>query len=234
MSEFYKGKGNHGGYVPRCKACVKPYFTKRYVEKHDELNRKTHERYFVDIEKSRSIGRTRAAKYRKENPEKSKTIAKNWYQRNLEQVRADGRNRARLRRASGLHKEKDASAVIAARQKNPEKYNQIRKRYADKYPDRVKVTKNNNLSKRRAAPGHVTTKEWQRILLFYGRACGICKRPESEMPLTVDHFIPIVKGGDNTWRNVWPTCLPCNLKKRAKVPLEQFPPHVQIFERTGT
>jgi len=40
--------------------------------------------------------------------------------------------------------------------------------------------------------------------------CGI------EEGLTIDHIIPISKGGENTLDNIVPACLPCNNEKRAK------------------
>ncbi len=109
------------------------------------------------------------------------------------------------------------------------------KEYAEKYPERIALIKANNKAKRKLAPGYVTGKQWKEILLFYGRACAKCKTPEADRPLTVDHFIPIVKGGgDNTWRNVWPLCLPCNLAKGSTIPADPFPPHVAIFEQKET
>jgi len=68
--------------------------------------------------------------------------------------------------------------------------------------------------------GTVTAKQWKEIILFYGRACALCHVPESESPLTIDHFVPVSKGGVHNWWNVWPLCLPCNSKKKNKMPKE--------------
>lgn len=76
--------------------------------------------------------------------------------------------------------------------------------------------------------------QWKEILIYYGPACARCRVPASEEILTVDHYIPISKGGANSWRNVWPLCWPCNQKKSATVPVEPEPPHVAGLPRTGT
>ena len=89
-------------------------------------------------------------------------------------------------------------------------------------------------AQRRMAEGRVTTREWKAILLFYGNSCGMCKVSGNELPMTMDHFIPLARGGTNRWDNVWPLCMPCNVKKHAQIPSESHPPHVEIFQKTGT
>jgi len=47
--------------------------------------------------------------------------------------------------------------------------------------------------------------------------CFYCKR---ENDLTIDHVIPISKGGQNTLSNIVPACSECNNMKRAKLEFE--------------
>ena len=44
-----------------------------------------------------------------------------------------------------------------------------------------------------------------------------CKYCGAEGNLTIDHVIPISKGGQNTLANIVPACMPCNNSKRAKI-----------------
>lgn len=47
-------------------------------------------------------------------------------------------------------------------------------------------------------------------------SCGRCKKCGATEQLTVDHIIPISKGGTSELRNLQALCLSCNLKKGAK------------------
>lgn len=48
-----------------------------------------------------------------------------------------------------------------------------------------------------------------------GYKCGYCG---SKHDLTVDHVIPLSKGGKNTWDNVVTACFSCNSKKGDRTP----------------
>ena len=59
---------------------------------------------------------------------------------------------------------------------------------------------------------------WKRKL-----ATGVChhcggKFPPSE--LTMDHLVPVVRGGKSTKGNVVPSCKPCNSARRHSLPFE--------------
>lgn len=64
------------------------------------------------------------------------------------------------------------------------------------------------------AGGSYTGEEWQAILDCYGHRCRNCA---SEGKLTVDHIVPVSKGGSSHHWNLAPLCGSCNSKKRAKV-----------------
>ncbi len=46
--------------------------------------------------------------------------------------------------------------------------------------------------------------------------CGYC----SEFAATVDHIVPLSRGGQNTWTNTVACCQPCNTKKANRTPDE--------------
>ena len=62
--------------------------------------------------------------------------------------------------------------------------------------------------------GKVTLEEWEMKKQEYGNRCAIC---HSEGKLTIDHIIPLSKGGWHRIDNIQPLCLPCNLKKRDNI-----------------
>lgn len=55
----------------------------------------------------------------------------------------------------------------------------------------------------------------------YARDLYICQYCEERFPsklLTLDHVIPLSKGGTHTWENVVAACGPCNNKKGGRTP----------------
>lgn len=50
--------------------------------------------------------------------------------------------------------------------------------------------------------------------------CSYCKRKVSPKELTLDHIVPIIRGGKSTKGNVVPVCKECNNKKKYMLPIE--------------
>ncbi len=52
--------------------------------------------------------------------------------------------------------------------------------------------------------------------------CGHCGKNVGKKALTMDHIIPLARGGESIKNNVMPACLPCNQSKQAKNPLDDL------------
>jgi 5-methylcytosine-specific restriction endonuclease McrA len=65
----------------------------------------------------------------------------------------------------------------------------------------------------KAAEGSWTLQEWQALLDQYDHRCLACNKQEPEIKLTMDHVIPLSKGGSNSIDNIQPLCVSCNSKK---------------------
>jgi 5-methylcytosine-specific restriction protein A len=54
--------------------------------------------------------------------------------------------------------------------------------------------------------------KWLRrhVLDVYGRTCFACNKPLTAATLTIDHIIPLSKGGDDRPSNLQAMCAPCN------------------------
>lgn len=50
--------------------------------------------------------------------------------------------------------------------------------------------------------------------------CFYCKKPVKPGELTMDHIVPVSRGGMSTKGNVVPSCKPCNTKKKQLLPME--------------
>ncbi len=54
-----------------------------------------------------------------------------------------------------------------------------------------------------------TAEQWSTLCTFFGAACLAC----GAMPVTVDHVVPLSRGGSNTITNIQPLCCSCNARK---------------------
>jgi len=56
------------------------------------------------------------------------------------------------------------------------------------------------------------------------RAAGICHNCGGKFPsqeLTMDHLVPIVRGGKSTKGNLVPSCKKCNSERKHRLPFEK-------------
>jgi 5-methylcytosine-specific restriction enzyme A len=50
--------------------------------------------------------------------------------------------------------------------------------------------------------------------------CYYCRRVVGHRALTMDHIVPLARGGRSTRGNVAPACKECNTRKKSLVPVE--------------
>jgi 5-methylcytosine-specific restriction endonuclease McrA len=62
-------------------------------------------------------------------------------------------------------------------------------------------------------PG-VSRRDWNRLTNRHGGRCAYCN---ASAPLTMDHVVPIIRGGQHAIGNILPACLSCNSSKRARL-----------------
>jgi 5-methylcytosine-specific restriction endonuclease McrA len=73
-----------------------------------------------------------------------------------------------------------------------------------------------NHKRRDYTKGTFKKQEWEEMKKLYNYTCPCCDKKEPEIKLTIDHIIPLSKGGTNTIDNIQPLCLKCNCKKNNK------------------
>jgi 5-methylcytosine-specific restriction endonuclease McrA len=61
--------------------------------------------------------------------------------------------------------------------------------------------------------------QWWKNRRGEGR-CHYCRRALPARELTMDHIVPIIRGGKSTKSNIVPCCKACNAKKRYLLPAE--------------
>lgn len=61
--------------------------------------------------------------------------------------------------------------------------------------------------------------QWWRNKIAEG-ICYYCKKKSPPEQLTMDHIVPLARGGKSTPGNIVPCCKDCNNKKKYKTPVE--------------
>ena len=150
----------------------------------------------------------RSKKWRKENPEKSNQQRQRWASKNREKSNAI-KTKWRI---NNLEKSNECSKNW--RINNPEKMNANGRKWRKENYEKWSLINRRNQYKRRLAIGRFTNEEWLRILKKHDNSCAQCGTKEK---ITIDHIIPISKGGANWANNLQPLCLHCNVKKYNKV-----------------
>lgn len=85
------------------------------------------------------------------------------------------------------------------------------------YRNWQKNSRNRSIKRLKKESGLHTFGEWELLKKQYGYTCPCCKLSEPQIKLTIDHIIPLCKGGVDLIDNIQPLCLKCNMKKHTKV-----------------
>ena len=114
------------------------------------------------------------------------------------------------------HRERLRESNKRWRQRNPDRVKQLRLRYKLKNREKIREKDHRRRARKKGNGGSFTAKQ---IRELRKQSQGICKgykrEPHfvGEEALTIDHIIPLCKGGANNIDNIQLLCLSCNCKK---------------------
>ena len=80
------------------------------------------------------------------------------------------------------------------------------------------VTDQENRKERQKARDLRKTQWWKRKCAE--RKCYYCEREVPPQELTMDHIVPVIRGGKSAKNNIVPACKECNNKKKHSLPME--------------
>lgn len=209
LTEFHRRSDRPIGVISRCKSCCREQNQRNWRENpelrertRDALNRRyrENEQYREDL------------KHRMR--ERTKRITEAGERRTPE-------NRAKWRAyGSRLRKNPERNAARKAWKRNrylsdPAYHAQLKERHRALYrrnplPFIRRARERHRQTKLR---GSFTLQEWRALCAYYDHRCLCCGERK---PLTIDHVIPISKGGANTIDNIQPLCDYCNKSKQDK------------------
>jgi 5-methylcytosine-specific restriction endonuclease McrA len=155
----------------------------------------------------------------------AKSYASEWAKANAE------RNRANTARWIKANPEMRKDAVAKWRQANADKLKADFIKWRNANPDRSLAISVRHTIRRRnakaASGGSFTARQWRALVDEFGSRCVCC----GIMPpkLSVDHVVPLMRGGSNLIENIQPLCLSCNRAKNVNATDYRDTP----FMRTG-
>jgi 5-methylcytosine-specific restriction endonuclease McrA len=143
-----------------------------------------------------------------------------WYAENIDQAREvqaanRGRNRERERRRAAAWYRAHPGRAAAARRRwyaaNRDHVRDYRRDYRNRNRLAVRLSNAGRRARLRNAPVcDLTARDWHGIKAAYRHRCAYCHR---RRPLTIDHVVPLSRGGAHTAANVVPACQSCNSRK---------------------
>jgi 5-methylcytosine-specific restriction endonuclease McrA len=76
-----------------------------------------------------------------------------------------------------------------------------------------------DIKKERAKAQQLRKSQWWKRKRAVG-VCYFCNRKVAPKELTIDHIVPVIRGGKSTKGNIVPACKDCNNKKKYLLPIE--------------
>ena len=111
------------------------------------------------------------------------------------------------------HREQRNAYYAARREANPEYY----KAYQRANLEACRIRTQRRAARKRSLLATLTPLQWEAIKAAYRHRCAYCGKKLKQF--TMDHVIPLNKGGPTTMGNIVPACSSCNSKKSTNLPV---------------
>lgn len=131
------------------------------------------------------------------------------------QYRENERERDRVRQAAGSRKIPENARAYASeyKRKNVEWNRLHSKLYKQRHPHKVREQINRRRALKESAPGDITIEEFWASCDRRGWECSYCHDALTKASATMDHVVPLSRGGSNGIDNIAPCCRRCNASK---------------------
>lgn len=216
LSDFYKAKLGKYGLTAICKTCSNAA-TKIWNDNNKERVKENQRKYVAaNREKVREKDRKYKHTHRELVNERSK-IYKQTHPEKVKKYKDEHREQDnlyhRIRYAENIEKERQRSKDKYIRDKvHVQEYN---KNYHATHQGLRQEYKRKYRARRKNAEGYITKKEWDELLDRFNHTCLRCGR--TDIKLTLDHVIPLTRGGSHTIDNAQPLCISCNSIKHTNI-----------------
>jgi hypothetical protein len=156
--------------------------------------------------------KAKKAEYARRTRERYPDYAKNYYAANTELCRQRTEDWRQRNLEASRKKSRDWS------RNNPERRNAKQRRWNANNKDKLFIANKKLQAERRKAKSYqFTAKDWRRLVRRFGSCCAYCG---VKAKMTVEHVVPIVRGGTHSIGNILPVCKSCNSSKNKKLLIE--------------
>lgn len=216
LTEFHSSSHHKDGHVYDCKVCRRAYRLSRHPTNPREPKIWL---YPGDTKSCNVCGETKSVElFRKVN----RDYGDGYYNQCRECERAKGREWSKNRKEYSrewrrANRDRIYKLQREWRKRNQDKYDAQRKKYYHSPKGQIYNRNSQALRRSKSKQGDVTT-AWLDQFLQSQDKCCYCKKPfNSKRKKTIDHVIPLDKGGEHVMTNLVVACQPCNSSKHNKL-----------------
>lgn len=214
LEAFSKQKEKKYGLRSHCKICEKAYLTANsdtihaYERARAEVKCAYNQAYYVaNAEALRAYQHARWAA----NPEASRASCRAWRAANPEKVREYRRSHY------AANADKIRAWLAAYRTANRKKLREYSRAYQIAHPDVYRASNQRRRKAIKANGGTFTSEELVAMRAAQAGICAYCAYQYDPDELTIDHIIPVRRGGRHEAANICLCCSRCNSSKQDKL-----------------
>lgn len=211
--EFDRSSRGRFGITNQCKECTR-IKGKYYREKHKE-----------EIKE-----RKRKQRLKLEAKEKANKRHQVWRKKPESKVKQTEYQKRYDKRPYVIERKKKSTLNYLNNPKNKTKIRVYRTNYRKEHSERIVYNDNQRRVRELNAEGSHTLEQWRTLLSFF-TCCPKCGKSEK---LTMDHIIPLSKGGTNFIDNLQVLCFSCNSSKRDILIIDYRPRQVREWAHLET
>lgn len=186
--------------IPRGQTPERQAYMKQYTATHPKRDRRAYKKAYDEAHKEEIVA------YRIGKGQELLDKKKEYYKANRDRILAN------VKAHSILNREKILAYQADYYEANTEIVKERVSRYRVKNPDKKRHLENRRRAKKFENGGSHTLAGRLEKFESLGNVCFYCKKPK---PITVDHNIPLSRGGTDNIDNILPACRSCNSKKSA-------------------